>query len=48
MTDKDKLPEGWKRLPLGEICSFFSDGNWIESKDQSIEGIRLLQVGNIT
>jgi type I restriction enzyme S subunit len=42
-----ELPEGWRRLKLGKVCDFFSDGNWIESKDQSPSGIRLLQVGNI-
>ena len=32
---------------IGEISAFISDGDWIESKDQSESGIRLLQVGNI-
>ncbi|MCY4109578.1 MAG: N-6 DNA methylase, partial [Chloroflexi bacterium] len=34
-------------LPLGEITQFFSDGDWIETKDQSEVGIRLIQTGNI-
>ena len=29
------------------MCSLFIDGDWIESKDQSNEGIRLIQTGNI-
>ena len=33
--------------PLKEVCAFIGDGNWIESKDQSPEGIRLIQTGNI-
>ena len=38
---------GWSIKPLGELCDFFADGDWIESKDQSTEGIRLIQTGNI-
>lgn len=37
----------WKRQKLGEICATFSDGDWIEAKDQSSSGIRLLQTGNV-
>ena len=32
---------------LKDICTVFIDGDWIESKDQSDEGIRLIQTGNI-
>ena len=32
---------------LGEIVEELQDGNWIESKDQSSVGIRLIQTGNI-
>lgn len=32
---------------LDEICAHFGDGDWIESKDQSETGIRLIQTGNI-
>ncbi|HCL4444655.1 TPA: restriction endonuclease subunit S [Clostridium botulinum] len=32
---------------LKDICIDIKDGNWIESKDQSKEGIRLIQTGNI-
>jgi type I restriction enzyme M protein len=35
------------RAPLKEVCAFITDGDWIESKDQSPEGIRLIQTGNV-
>ena len=34
-------------MRLKDICTVFTDGDWIESKDQSDEGIRLIQTGNI-
>ena len=34
-------------MRLEDICAVFTDGDWIESKDQSDEGIRLVQTGNI-
>ena len=34
-------------MRLKDICTVFIDGDWIESKDQSDEGIRLIQTGNI-
>ena len=34
-------------MKLGELCLLFTDGDWIESKDQSDSGIRLIQTGNI-
>jgi type I restriction enzyme S subunit len=37
----------WKQEQLVEICEIFSDGDWIESKDQSDDGIRLIQTGNV-
>jgi len=37
----------WGITQLSDIASLMTDGNWIESKDQSPSGIRLLQVGNI-
>ena len=36
-----------KQVRLDELCLHFGDGDWIESKDQSEEGIRLIQTGNI-
>ena len=32
---------------LSSLCDTFIDGDWIESKDQSDEGIRLVQTGNV-
>lgn len=32
---------------LKEVCDVFGDGDWIESKDQSDSGIRLIQTGNV-
>lgn len=34
-------------MRLKDVCTVFTDGDWIESKDQSEEGIRLVQTGNI-
>ena len=52
-----ELLTGKKRLPgfdgdieyksLASLCTVFADGDWIESKDQSNDGIRLIQTGNI-
>lgn len=30
---------------LGKVCDVFADGDWIETKDQSLSGIRLIQTG---
>jgi restriction endonuclease S subunit len=35
------------RLRLDEVFVMFADGDWIESKDQSASGIRLVQTGNV-
>ena len=32
---------------LADVCEVFADGDWVESKDQSQAGIRLIQTGNI-
>ena len=37
----------YKVIPFELTTTYFEDGDWIETKDQSDEGIRLLQVGNI-
>lgn len=34
-------------MPLSNLCSTICDGDWIESKDQSELGIRLIQTGNV-
>ena len=36
-----------KHVSLSSLCNVFQDGDWIESKDQSEIGIRLIQTGNI-
>ncbi|MCY4362419.1 MAG: N-6 DNA methylase, partial [Gammaproteobacteria bacterium] len=45
-----EVSEQTKNCPwvkLEEIADVFVDGDWIESKDQSDSGIRLIQTGNI-
>jgi type I restriction enzyme S subunit len=37
----------WTTSPLASVCTVFADGDWIESKDQSPEGVRLVQTGNV-
>jgi type I restriction enzyme, S subunit len=37
----------WQSKKLGDLCEVFADGDWVESKDQSSEGIRLIQTGNV-
>ena len=44
--DGSDFPE-WEEKPYLSICNVFTDGDWIESKDQSDSGIRLIQTGNI-
>lgn len=39
--------DSWEQRKLSSLCSLFTDGDWIESKDQSNFGIRLIQTGNI-
>lgn len=41
------MRKDWKIDILKNLCEVFDDGNWIESKDQSPFGIRLIQTGNI-
>jgi type I restriction enzyme S subunit len=38
---------GWETKTLVDVCEVFADGDWIESKDQSSDGIRLIQTGNV-
>lgn len=39
--------ENIPRYELSSLCSEFLDGDWIESKDQSDAGYRLVQTGNV-
>ena len=41
------MKEGFEKIQLKDACNVFADGDWIERKDQSSEGIRLVQTGNI-
>ena len=41
------MKAGWQVKKLGDVCRVFADGDWIESKDQSTEGIRLIHTGNL-
>ena len=36
-----------ERVALSSLCDTFIDGDWIEAKDQSDTGIRLIQTGNV-
>jgi type I restriction enzyme S subunit len=40
-----RAPTGLNRLE--DLCELFADGDWIETKDQSPSGIRLIQTGNV-
>ena len=37
----------WPIAPLAQISNVFDDGDWIETKDQAADGIRLIQTGNV-
>ena len=41
------MKNGWSRKMLADACEVFADGDWVESKDQSPGGIRLIQTGNV-
>lgn len=41
------MKAGWETAPLADLCTVFADGDWIESKDQSPDGLRLIQTGNV-
>ena len=47
LRDALELNPDWPVKTLGEICEVFDDGDWIESKDQSSSGVRLIQTGNV-
>ena len=39
--------DDWEQRKLASLFTKFTDGDWIESKDQASSGIRLVQTGNI-
>ena len=54
MTDR-KVPrirfkgftDDWEQRKLSSLFARFDDGDWIEAKDQSSLGVRLVQTGNV-
>ena len=42
-----KLSESCENRKLKDVSVLFADGDWIESKDQASDGIRLIQTGNV-
>ena len=42
-----KLSDRCEKRNLKELSVLFADGDWIESKDQASDGIRLIQTGNV-
>ncbi len=41
------IKDDTKCSTIENVCTLFADGDWIESKDQSDAGIRLIQTGNV-
>lgn len=39
--------DDWEQRKLSSLCEKFTDGDWIESEDQSDSGVRLIQTGNV-
>ena len=39
--------DDWEQRKLESLCEVFTDGDWIEAKDQSNSGVRLIQTGNV-
>ena len=44
---RDATDHKWATAELASVSKVFTDGNWIETKDQASEGIRLVQTGNV-
>jgi len=43
----DGVPDGWERTTLEAVCREFLDGDWLETKDQGGDDLRILQISNI-
>lgn len=41
------MKAGWEIKKVKDIASLITDGDWIESRHQSEDGIRLIQTGNV-
>lgn len=39
--------DAWEQRKLSSLCDKFTDGDWIDAKDQSSSGVRLIQTGNV-
>lgn len=46
-SDLGEIPDEWDIKKVEDVADLFTDGDWIESKDMSENGIRLIQTGNI-
>ena len=46
-VNKMRITSSWEQRKLASLCEKFTDGDWIESKDQSDFGVRLVQTGNV-
>ena len=46
-ANKKRNASSWEQRKLASLCEKFTDGDWIESKDQSDFGVRLVQTGNV-
>ena len=46
-TPKSQNTPTWEQRKLTNLCEKFTDGDWIEAKDQSDSGVRLVQTGNV-
>ena len=49
--DEAELPEGWGKATIPDLIAadgLFSDGDWVESKDQDRPGVvRLIQLADV-
>ena len=45
--NKRMKSHAWEQRNLNSLFELFTDGDWIEAKDQSTTGIRLIQTGNV-
>lgn len=43
-----EVPKSWRPTTLAAACEFFTDGDWVETKDQNPDGeVRLIQLADI-
>ena len=47
LSEEFAVSSKWPIVPLSDLTTVLTDGDWVESKDQSPSGIRLLQTGNV-